>query len=327
MFETKYLSFSQNVIVGGMGIASISTMNYSLRFNSVGVYQMAKLCIIPCVLAFQAMKQEYQSRKVIFSIVFILGGVGIATVSDVELNAVGLMFAVAAIVSTAQYQIWQGSKQKEAGLSEFQMSMTMAWAQIWLGGALAVVFEGQDVLQFALAFSQGSSAEGMVKENGQTSELNQAKLVGLVLITCALAVSANVHSFALIGKTSAVTWQVVGHGKTCLIIVAGYVLYPLPSLESFVINASGISVAVLGVVVYSNLKMHEKDLQPDWCDLYAPNLLLNVLKKATQSPAYETVATSDVEEANKSSRVVGCFTRCCLIELTTKNRIWGMTRK
>lgn len=319
MFETKYLSFSQNVLVGGMGIASISTMNYSLRFNSVGVYQMAKLCIIPCVLLFQAMKQEYQSRKVILSIVFILGGVGIATVSDVELNTIGLLFALSAIISTAQYQIWQGSKQKEAGLSEFQMSMTMAWSQIWLGGILAAIFEGEDVYRFITAFINGSSTNKM-NNNTEGTSLKQGELVGLILITCALAVSANVHSFALIGKTSAITWQVVGHGKTCLIIIAGYVLYPLPSLESFIVNASGISVAVLGVIVYSNLKMHEKDLQPDWCDLYAPAMLLNFLKKSvivsSEKNVYQPVSTKeDVEEQKKSVAVVSFLDVVVVVEV------------
>ena len=48
----------------------------------------------------------------------------------------------------------------------------------------------------------------------------------IVLATCFLALAVNLCSFGLIGKTSAITFQVVGHAKTCLVLIGGYVLFP-----------------------------------------------------------------------------------------------------
>ena len=40
------------------------------------------------------------------------------------------------------------------------------------------------------------------------------------------ALAVNLCSFGLIGRTSAITFQVVGHMKTCLVLVGGYMLFP-----------------------------------------------------------------------------------------------------
>jgi len=286
-FEPKFLPFWTNILVGGMGVGSICFMNYSLRFNSVGVYQMAKLCIIPVVLLHNALKGEFASRKVQATLAMVLFGVGVATVTDVELSTTGLIFATAAVLSTAQYQIWQGSKQKEAKLSDMQMTMSVAGVQILIAGALSVVLEGEDVKR--VVFGDATHPSKITYE-----------LVGQIILSCLLAVSANAHSFALIGRTSAVTWQVVGHGKTCLIIVAGYILFPLPSFEEFMYNATGVTIAVLGVILYSNLKMNEGKAL-DWCDMYAPGPCLRVL--APESPASATSPGGAPASAQEYSRV------------------------
>ena len=273
-FEPKFLPFWTNLLVGAMGVGSICFMNYSLKTNSVGVYQMAKLCIIPVVLIHNALRGEFASRKVNATIAVVLFGVGIATVTDVELNPSGMIFAVAAVLSTAQYQIWQGSKQKEAKLSDMQMTMSVSSSQILIAGLLAMLLEGEEVK--AVLFGTELSPPAM-----------SAELAGQILMSCLLAVSANAHSFALIGRTSPVSFQIVGHGKTCLIIIAGYVLFPLPSFEEFLYNATGVTIAVLAVILYSNLKINEGKA-PDWCDLYAPKFCLDFLVPAASSKAAQS---------------------------------------
>jgi hypothetical protein len=64
-----------------------------------------------------------------------------------------------------------------------------------------------------------------------------------ITLSCLIAVSVNFSTFLVIGTTSPVTYQVLGHLKTCLILSFGYVLlrdpftavtysaYSLPSLE------------------------------------------------------------------------------------------------
>lgn len=252
VFEPKSIPFSNNLLVSSMGVASIAFMNYSLRFNSVGVYQMAKLCIIPVVLVFNAVKGEYPTKKVLAALSLVLFGVGVATVTDVQLSMQGLVYAFAAVVSTAQYQIWQGSKQREHKLTDMQMTQCVTQLQSFICLLAAVYVEGRDV-HLNLFVETGLSVE----------------LVVQVILSCLLAVSVNAHAFALIGRTSAVTYQVVGHGKTCLIILSGYMfMSPFPPLVELLNNLMGVSLAVFGVILYGNLKLHEGKGTSDWCDLY-----------------------------------------------------------
>jgi drug/metabolite transporter (DMT)-like permease len=61
-------------------------------------------------------------------------------------------------------------------------------------------------------------------------------------------VSVNFSTFLVIGKTSPVTYQVLGHLKTCLVLTFGYVLLHDPFSWR---NILGILIAVVGMVLYS----------------------------------------------------------------------------
>jgi hypothetical protein len=92
----KFVVFSNLSIVG---------MNVSLMWNSVGFYQVAKLCMIPasCLLEVVLDRVHY-SRDTRLSIAVVLAGVAVCTVTDVSVNARGLVAAVVAVWSTALQQ-------------------------------------------------------------------------------------------------------------------------------------------------------------------------------------------------------------------------------
>lgn len=58
----------------------------------------------------------------------------------------------------------------------------------------------------------------------------------------------NFSTFLVIGKTSPVTYQVLGHLKTCLVLAFGYVLLRDPFSWR---NILGIVIAMLGMILYS----------------------------------------------------------------------------
>jgi hypothetical protein len=62
------------------------------------------------------------SRKVVAAIVVVCAGVGLSTVTDTQMgsNALGWGVGGGAVLSTAMYQIWAGSKQKELGAGSMQ---------------------------------------------------------------------------------------------------------------------------------------------------------------------------------------------------------------
>ncbi len=109
----KFMSWTQNVLVAASGVASICFMNFSLQANSVGTYQLMKLIVIPLVLAIQWYSDGALVSKLVgVSIAALLFGVGLSTINDVELKPWGLLVGILSVFSTAQFNIWQGSKQK-----------------------------------------------------------------------------------------------------------------------------------------------------------------------------------------------------------------------
>ncbi len=68
--------------------------------------------------------------------------------------------------------------------------------------------------------------------------------------------AVNLSSMGIIGKTSAVTYQVVGHAKTCFILIFGYVMFPT-NVDSFtfVKNVLGVVVALMAVFAYTYFKL------------------------------------------------------------------------
>jgi solute carrier family 35 protein E3 len=77
-----------------------------------------------------------------------------------------------------------------------------------------------------------------------------------------MAIAVNLCSAGLIGKTSAVTYQVVGHLKTCLVLIGGFIFVPTSNFttKELLKNVFGISIAMVGVIAYSWFNM--QDSQP-----------------------------------------------------------------
>ena len=97
---------------------SIIGLNMSLMLNTIGFYQVCKLAQIPtmCVLEGVFMGKKF-GRRVIQAIVVVLLGVGVATVSDLEMNAAGTVAAVVGVVSTSAQQILVAHLQKKHSVS------------------------------------------------------------------------------------------------------------------------------------------------------------------------------------------------------------------
>lgn len=79
-------------------------------------------------------------------------------------------------------------------------------------------------------------------------------LQAFIILSCLISVSVNFSTFLVIGKTSPVTYQVLGHLKTCLVLAFGYTLLHDPFTER---NIIGILVAIFGMGLYSYFCTHE----------------------------------------------------------------------
>jgi len=252
LFEVKRLPWTENFTVASSMVASVMFMNYSLRTNSVGFYQVTKLACIPCMVAIESSYYgKTFSRKIKLTLAVVIIGVATAVVTDVEFNVIGFCFGALAVIFTTQFQIWTGAKQKEYGLQGLQFQHSQAHAVTIIVGILCVIFE--------VIIPD--------RENSLLYHDFTAPEVVLILVSCLLAIAVNVTSASLIGKTSAVTYQVVGHMKTCLVLIGGFLLFPIVATSSELAkNICGILTAMAGVILYGHLKLTEQQKLPDCCD-------------------------------------------------------------
>ncbi|XP_020080482.1 uncharacterized membrane protein At1g06890-like isoform X2 [Ananas comosus] len=106
LFEPKPLDGQTVVLFGLLNGTSIGLLNLSLGFNSVGFYQMTKLAIIPFTVLLETLflKKTF-SQNIKYSLLVLLFGVGIASVTDLKLNLLGSVLSLLAIATTCVGQI------------------------------------------------------------------------------------------------------------------------------------------------------------------------------------------------------------------------------
>lgn len=92
----------------------------------------------------------------------------------------------------------------------------------------------------------------------------------VISVSCLIAISVNFSTFLVIGKTSPVTYQVLGHLKTCLVLAFGYILLEDPFRWR---NVCGILIALIGMILYSFFRSSENRKEAN----EAPSQLLEVL--------------------------------------------------
>ncbi|KAL1171199.1 hypothetical protein V6Z11_A05G263800 [Gossypium hirsutum] len=220
----KFILFANFSIVG---------MNVSLMWNSVGFYQIAKLSMIPvsCFLEVVMDKIRY-SRDTKLSIAVVLLGVGVCTVTDLSINTQGFIAAFIAVWSTSLQQYYVLHLQRRYNLSSFNLLGHTAPAQ---AGTLLLL---GPFLDYWLA-------------NKRVDAYNY-NLVSLmfIILSCTIAVGTNLSQFICIGRFTAVSFQVLGHMKTILVLIMGFFFFGKEGLNLHVVL--GMIIAVAGMIWYGN---------------------------------------------------------------------------
>ncbi|KAE9617452.1 hypothetical protein Lal_00034701 [Lupinus albus] len=220
----KFVIFANFSIVG---------MNVSLMWNSVGFYQIAKLTMIPvsCLLEIVLDKIHY-SRDTKLSICVVLLGVGVCTVTDVSVNTKGFIAAFIAVWSTSLQQYYVHLLQRKYSLSSFNL----------LGHTAPV--------QAASLLLLGPFLDYWLTEKRvDRYDYNTTALMFLIM-SCTIAVGTNLSQFICIGRFTAVSFQVLGHMKTILVLIMGFFFFGKEGLNLHVVF--GMIIAVAGMVWYGN---------------------------------------------------------------------------
>jgi solute carrier family 35 protein E3 len=243
MFELKEVPKYKMVPLAAAYVGYIVLCNLNLNFNPVGFYQITKIAVAPAVLAIDAVYYgKRSSNKVMASVALVCLGIGVATITDPQIssNAMGLLVGFGSVAATALYQIWAGVKQKELGLGSMQLlHQYIPLAALFLA-VLVPLFEPM----------------GWVHPTATTLLGYPFTLgaIGAIAISSVLGLLVNLSTFLVIGATSSLTYNVVGHIKTIIILTGGVVFFgdSMPPKK-----LAGIGVAMVGIIWYSQIKLSE----------------------------------------------------------------------
>lgn len=211
--------------------------NLSLTYNDISFYQLAKVMTTPTVVLINfVLFRKTVTRWMLAAILTTCAGVSLTMVKNVEgedkTRLFGVIIAVLAFCSTALYQIWIGKKIEDFAVSGPQLLLNQA--------PIAVLM----LIPFVPFIDTIPNFAAIPNKN-----------LWAVLGSGVMASMVNLSQFLIIGRTSALTFNIVSHIKTILILSIGWYS------EQKVLSGKewlGVVSALGGAWVYSHLAMKAK---------------------------------------------------------------------
>ncbi|KAF5197024.1 Nucleotide/sugar transporter family protein, partial [Thalictrum thalictroides] len=235
----KSTPFSSILALGMVMSLSNGLANVSLKYNSVGFYQMAKIAVTPTiVLAEFVLFRKKVSFKKVLALTIVSVGVAVATVTDLQFHLFGACIALAWIVPSAVNKIlWSNLQQQEN------------WT------ALALMWKTTPItLFFLVTMMPWLDPPGFLSFNWNLSNTSA------VVMSAVLGFLLQWSGALALGATSATTHVVLGQFKTCVILLGGFLLFGSnPGRTSI----CGAIMALLGMSVYTYLNLLSSQQQPN----------------------------------------------------------------
>jgi len=237
LFTPKRLDVRKAASLAAAGMGFVVFSNLSLQYNSVGFYQVMKHLTVAAVVVIEALVyHRVLPRPLWGSIICLCIGIAITGATDFQLNMVGTVFACLNVVCTAMYQIWTGSLQRSLNANPLQLQMYIA--------PLSAVM----ILPVVPLLDNYNPAR---PDSIWNFEMTRSA-AGAIALTGVLAFCVNVSIFWVIGRTSAVTYNVLGHAKTSTLLMVDYIFFDRPVEWK---NMTGLGIAITGVVSYTQTKL------------------------------------------------------------------------
>ncbi|KFK27256.1 hypothetical protein AALP_AA8G358200 [Arabis alpina] len=220
-------------------VMSLSTglANVSLKYNSVGFYQMAKIAVTPSIVfaEFLWYRKRVSFMKVV-ALTVVSVGVAVATVTDLQFSLFGACVALAWIIPSATNKIlWSNMQQRENWT---------ALALMWKTTPITLLF-----LVSMIPFLDPPGALSFNWSYANTSAILISALLGFFLQwSGALA----------LGATSAITHVVLGQFKTCVLLLGNFYIF---GSNSGVVSVCGAIVAIIGTSLYTYLNTRGQALK------------------------------------------------------------------
>jgi solute carrier family 35 protein E3 len=207
--------------------------NLSLAFNTVGFYQLAKVMTTPTVVLLNFLLFGVKiSKETAFSIAAVCVGVTLVNAKLALSNVLGTCTATAAFTVTALYQIWIGKKITELKVSAPQLLLNQAPVSVLLLACIAPFID-----------------------TPPTITLIQSNVLGTLFGSGLLASLLNLSQFLIIGRTSALTFNIVSNLKTVTIVsLSWWMGGEIPGFRDLI----GLSLALGGAYAYSQFSTKQQ---------------------------------------------------------------------
>lgn len=238
LFEIKRLPVRDvaKLALGNMGFICLT--NLSLQHNSVGFYQVMKVMTTPTVVIIEALLyQKYLETQLKISLIPVCLGVIITTATDFRLNLVGAGYAIAGVIVTSFYQIWSGTLQKSLDCNGLQLQSYVA--------PLAALFT-MPLVPILDNYSSDPKSIWFYEFRPDN--------VSLITITGFFGFLVNISIFLVIGRSSALSYNILGHCKTVVVLLSDYILFGRPATIK---STGGILLTLFGVFWYTSLKLEK----------------------------------------------------------------------
>ncbi|KAH9320486.1 hypothetical protein KI387_015125, partial [Taxus chinensis] len=229
----KTTPFSSLTALGVVMAFSTGLANLSLKHNSVGFYQMAKIAVTPTIvmaeLLFFGKKVSFQKA---IALILVSIGVAIATVTDLQFNLFGALIALAWILPSAINKIlWSNLQQQDN------------WT------ALALMWKTTPITVFSLVvLMPWLDPPGLLTFNWNVSNTFS------IIISATLGFLLQWSGALALGATCATTHVVLGQFKTCFILLGGFLVFQSdPGPKSL----CGAIMALTGMAFYTYLNLRE----------------------------------------------------------------------
>lgn len=214
-----------------------------LLFRQVGFYQISKILVTPAVMAINLLAYgEGTTTQVKVAVSIMIVGVTMATVTDVQVDQIGLLIGIVAILAAAQQQIFIGKMQKDLKASANQLLVghtPVSSLLFFVVAPLDMKLPNHSELTLAEWYHNEATTNALLM-------IGFSGCIGLLV---------SLSTFLMIGATSALTYNIVGHLKTLAVLTMGVVIFG-DSLSIW--KMTGIGFALTGVIWYSKIKL---DLQ------------------------------------------------------------------
>lgn len=275
LFAVKRCELAKVAKLAAGGAGFVVLTNLSLQHNSIGFYQVMKVMTTPTIVLIEAtLYGKHLENDLKLALAPVCIGVVVTTVTDFRLNAFGTVIAAAGVLVTSFYQIWSGALQRTLQVSALQLQYYTA--------PLSALFLVPFVPLFDNWRADAPHDAGSIFAYRFT-----AHNVAVIALTGVLAFLVNVSIFMVIGRTSAVTYNVLGHAKTAFIITTDFLCFGRPFNAQ---NVVGIVLTMAGVIWYTNLKMQKQQL------LLQQRQLLLEKQHVVSAPAAAPAAIEAVRE-------------------------------